>query len=203
MSDKTNDKKQEDNQPLGAVLGWINLSSTLPNNQDNIDQTISASPTRFIDYNQLIEANRNAQNLQLAHEIVFNKDFQLKLPEYEKGSIGEKVHDTMHTAFWDILKEDLSADPPRYEHIVKLIGEAKDDLKNLVLPHQITLKNQIDESIDLDTLKRRFEAKSADPHEYTKYFIDTMANLCAQCRDENIEKLRTIQDPTECFRFLF
>ncbi|CAF5116783.1 unnamed protein product, partial [Rotaria sp. Silwood1] len=85
MSDKTNDKKQEDNQPLGAVLGWINLSSTLPNNQDNIDQTISASPTRFIDYNQLIEANRNAQNLQLAHEIVFNKDFQLKLPEYEKG----------------------------------------------------------------------------------------------------------------------
>ncbi|CAF1190845.1 unnamed protein product [Rotaria sp. Silwood1] len=194
------DKKQEDKQPLGAVLGWINLSSTLPNNQDNIDQTISASPTRFIDYNQLIEANRNAQNLQLAHEIVFNKDFQLKLPEYEKGSIGEKVHDTMHTAFWDILKEDLSADPPRYEHIVKLIGEAKEDLKSLVLPHQITLKNQIDESIDLDTLKRRFEAKSADPHEYTKYFIDTMANLCAQCRDENIEKLRTIQDPTECFR---
>lgn len=32
-----------------------------------------------------MEANRNAQNLQLAHEIVFNKDFQLKLPEYEKG----------------------------------------------------------------------------------------------------------------------
>jgi hypothetical protein len=44
-----------------------------------------ASPTRFIDYNQLMEANRNAQNLQLAHEIVFNKDFQLQLPEYEKG----------------------------------------------------------------------------------------------------------------------
>ena len=32
-----------------------------------------------------MEANRNAQNLQLAHEIVFNKDFQLQLPEYEKG----------------------------------------------------------------------------------------------------------------------
>jgi hypothetical protein len=44
-----------------------------------------ASPPRFIDYNQLMEANRNAQNLQLAHEIVFNKDFQLQLPEYEKG----------------------------------------------------------------------------------------------------------------------
>ncbi|CAF3803194.1 unnamed protein product, partial [Rotaria sordida] len=114
--------------------------------------------------------------------------------------LGEKVHDTMHTAFWDVLREDLTSDPPRYEHIVKLIGEAKEDLKSLVLPHQINLKNQIDESIDLDTVKRRFEAKEADPHQYTKYFIDTMANLCAQCRDENIAKLRTIDDPTECFR---
>ena len=93
-----------------------------------------------------MEANRNAQNLQLAHEIVFNKDFQLQLPEYEKGrsdssirvsrphipsvafisSIAEKVHDTMHTAFWDVLREDLASDPPRYEHVIKLIGEAKE-----------------------------------------------------------------------------
>jgi hypothetical protein len=32
----------------------------------------------------------------------------------------------MHTAFWDVLRDDLSADPPRYEHIIKLIGEAKE-----------------------------------------------------------------------------
>lgn len=30
-----------------------------------------------------------------------------------------------------------------------------------------------------------------------------MATLCAQCRDENIQKLRTINDPTDCFRFNF
>jgi hypothetical protein len=122
----------------------------------------------------------------------------------------------MHTAFWDVLREDLSADPPRYEHVVKLIGEAREvclsinikdfirnffqDLKTLVLPHQTTLKAQIDESINLDTIKRRFEAKEADAHEYTKYFIDMMASLCAEYRDENIAKLRTINDPAECFR---
>jgi hypothetical protein len=32
----------------------------------------------------------------------------------------------MHNVFWDVLKEDLSANPPRYEHIIKLIGEAKE-----------------------------------------------------------------------------
>ena len=183
-----------------------------------------------------MEANRNAQNLQLAHEIVFNKDFQLKLPEYEKGrsvessrrgekveligrfSIAEKVHDTMHTAFWDVLREDLSASPARYEHVIKLIGEAKEvrsfsepslefsrfifkDLKSLVLPHQTTFKSQIDESIDLETIQRRLENNAADPQEYIRYFLDMMATLCAECRDENIAKLRTITDPTEAFRY--
>jgi hypothetical protein len=126
----------------------------------------------------------------------------------------------MHTAFWDVLREDLAANPPRYEHVVKLIGEAKEvryllvfevsvivyflplkDLKTLVLPHQTTLKNQIDEAVNLDTIKRRFEANAADPNEYTKYFIDMMASLCAECRDENIAKLRAMTDPTECFRY--
>jgi hypothetical protein len=40
--------------------------------------------------------------------------------------MAEKVHDTMHSVFWDVLKEDLAADPPRYEQIIKLIGEAKE-----------------------------------------------------------------------------
>ncbi len=40
--------------------------------------------------------------------------------------MAEKVHDTMHTAFWDVLRDDLAASPPRYEHVVKLIGEAKE-----------------------------------------------------------------------------
>ncbi|UJR13500.1 hypothetical protein I4U23_000514 [Adineta vaga] len=195
-----NEENNEQQRPLGAVLGWLNLSPTLPNTQDNMAGLTAASPPRFIDYNQLMEANRNAQNLQLAHEIVFNKDFQLKLPEYEKGSIAEKVHDTMHTAFWDVLREDLTASPPRYEHIIKLIGEAKEDLKTLVLPHQTTLKSQIDEAMDLEIIKRRFEANAADPNEYTKYFLYMMSTLCAECRDENIAKLRTINDPAECFR---
>ncbi|CAF0875829.1 unnamed protein product [Adineta ricciae] len=202
MSNPNNEEQKSEQQqrPLGAVLGWLNLSPTLPNTQDNMAGATAASPPRFIDYSQLMEANRNAQNLQLAHEIVFNKDFQLQLPEYEKGSIAEKVHDTMHTAFWDVLGEDLKADPPRYEHIIKLIGEAKEDLKTLVLPHQTTLKSHIDDAIDLEIIKRRFEANEADPNEYTKYFIDMMASLCAECRDENIAKLRTITDPAECFR---
>ena len=36
MSDKNDEKKSDEQRPLGAVLGWLNLSPTLPNNQDNM-----------------------------------------------------------------------------------------------------------------------------------------------------------------------
>ncbi len=36
MSDTNKEKKQENSRPLGAVLGWLNLSPTLPDNQDNM-----------------------------------------------------------------------------------------------------------------------------------------------------------------------
>ena len=37
MSDKNDQQeKKEDSRPLGAVLGWLNLSPTLPNQQDQM-----------------------------------------------------------------------------------------------------------------------------------------------------------------------
>jgi hypothetical protein len=71
------------------------------------------------------------------------------------------------------------------------------------MPHQTTLKAQIDEALNLETIKRRFESKEVDANEYTKYFIDMMATLCAEYRDENLAKLRTINEPAECFRWSF
>lgn len=36
MAEKPNDEKSDEQRPLGAVLGWLNLSPTLPNTQDNM-----------------------------------------------------------------------------------------------------------------------------------------------------------------------
>lgn len=36
MSDKNDQDKQENSRPLGAVLGWLNLSPTVPNHQDQM-----------------------------------------------------------------------------------------------------------------------------------------------------------------------
>lgn len=36
MSNPNDDKTTEETRPLGVVLGWLNLSSTVPNNQDSM-----------------------------------------------------------------------------------------------------------------------------------------------------------------------
>ena len=36
MSDTNDQNKNDETRPLGAVLGWLNLSPTLPNNQDQM-----------------------------------------------------------------------------------------------------------------------------------------------------------------------
>ena len=50
----------------------------------------------------------------------------IEIKQFFAFSIAGKVRDTMHVAFWNILKEDLAGDPPRYEHLLQLIGEAKE-----------------------------------------------------------------------------
>jgi len=32
----------------------------------------------------------------------------------------------VHQAFWDLLREELSQDPPEYEHALILLGEIKE-----------------------------------------------------------------------------
>ena len=41
----------------------------------------------------------------------------------------------MHNVFWDVLREDLSVNPPRYEHIINVIGEAKEVKKQINSSH--------------------------------------------------------------------
>jgi hypothetical protein len=36
MANSNNNEEKEEQRPLGAVLGWLNLSPTLPNTQDNM-----------------------------------------------------------------------------------------------------------------------------------------------------------------------
>lgn len=64
--------------------------------------------------------------MALAHEIALDKNFQLQKHELEEGTLHKKVKDIVHKAFWDLLSEQLSEDPPNYSQAFVLFKEIRE-----------------------------------------------------------------------------
>uniref|UniRef100_A0A8C6VRR9 T-complex 11 n=2 Tax=Naja naja TaxID=35670 RepID=A0A8C6VRR9_NAJNA len=131
----------------------------------------------------------------------FNKRCkQLLLSHY---SLESRVKETVHKAFWDNLKEQLSKVPPDYSHAVKLLQEIKETLLALLLPRQTRLKSQIEEALDIELIKQEAEHGALNIPNLTTYILGTMAMLCAPIRDEEIQSLRIMADPVHLLRWIF
>uniref|UniRef100_A0A8D8VZK8 T-complex protein 11-like protein 1 n=1 Tax=Cacopsylla melanoneura TaxID=428564 RepID=A0A8D8VZK8_9HEMI len=85
-----------------------------------------ASPPKFVSLEEIMRAAKDMSNMALCHEIAVDKDFKIEKLELPENSLEKKVRDTMHQVFWDILKEQLSEDPPVYDHALVLLAEIKE-----------------------------------------------------------------------------
>ncbi|XP_040838882.1 T-complex protein 11 homolog isoform X2 [Ochotona curzoniae] len=119
------------------------------------------------------------------------------------SSLEGKVKETMHNAFWDHLKEQLSASPPDFSCAVELLKEIKEILLSLLLPRQNRLRSEIEEALDVDCLKKQAEHGGLDVPDLSKYILNTMTLLCAPVRDEEVQKLENITDPVQLLRGIF
>ena len=73
-----------------------------------------------------------------------------------------QVRDVMHKAFWDCLKEDLSQETPSYEQAFVLLQEVRDNLLDITLPHHTRLRQEIQDTLDLDLIKQQTEHNALD-----------------------------------------
>lgn len=147
-------------------------------------------------------ASHAVQNMALAHEISVNQNFKLEKLEYNENSIEKQIHDTVHKAFWNSLKEDFEKEPIEYKHTLVIIGEAKQGLLSLLLPNHVKFREQIEHVIDLELIKQQMERNVFDYLQYSAFIIDIMSKLCAPARDSDIERLRALREPVELFKYL-
>ncbi|KFW94338.1 T-complex protein 11-like 1, partial [Phalacrocorax carbo] len=163
----------------------------------------AASPPRPVSIEELMETAKGVTNMALAHEIVVNGDFQIKPAELPEHSLEKKVRDIVHKAFWDCLEAQLKEDPPTYDHAIKLLGEIKENLLSFLLPGHTRLRNQITEVLDLDLIKQEAENGALDISKLVEFVIGMMGTLCAPARDEEIKKLKDINEIVPLFRAIF
>ncbi|KAJ6659922.1 hypothetical protein lerEdw1_018378 [Lerista edwardsae] len=152
---------------------------------------------------ELLETASEVSKMTIAHEIVVNSDFRLQEVHISPNSLEGRVKETLHKAFWDSLREQLSKTPPDYSQAIKLLQEIKETLLSLLLPWQTRLQSQIEEALDMELIKQEAEHGALDIHSLTTYILGTMAMLCAPVRDEELQQLRVMSDPIHLLREIF
>lgn len=50
----------------------------------------------------------------------------LKTNPFHSCSLAGRVKHIVHQAFWDVLESELCAEPPEYEHAIKLFEEIRE-----------------------------------------------------------------------------
>ncbi|XP_066838936.1 T-complex protein 11 homolog isoform X2 [Anser cygnoides] len=163
----------------------------------------SASPPQDLSVSELQEISDKIYKLTLAHEIVLNGDFKLQMVNFSPFSLENRVKETLHKAFWDSLKEQISASPPDYTQAIQLLQEIKEALLSLLLPRHNQLRSQIEEALDVELIRQEAEHGALDIRGLTTYILDTMAMLCAPVRDEDVQGLQSLSDPAQLLREIF
>lgn len=159
-----------------------------------------ASPPNFVTLEDIMKAAHGMQNMALAHEIAVDQDFKLEPFEPPDNSYQKLVKETMHRAYFDILREQLNSDPPEYKQALVLLEDVKQGLFSILLPRHTRIKEMIEEVLDADFIKQQAENNSLDFEKYATFVIDLMAKLAAPARDEMIQNISIMTDTVDIFR---
>ncbi|XP_074604961.1 T-complex protein 11-like protein 1 [Brevipalpus obovatus] len=160
----------------------------------------SASPPRFIALEGIMKAANGVYKMSLAHEIAMDREFKLQKKEPLPNTLHKQVDGMMRKVFWDLLQNELDESPPNYKRALMLLEEIKNSLTSFLLPQHTRLKQEIDEILDLDLIKRQAENGALDFQRYAHYILSVMARLCAPVRDEKIQVLTQTREVVPMFR---
>ncbi|XP_055683240.1 T-complex protein 11-like protein 1 isoform X2 [Lutzomyia longipalpis] len=161
---------------------------------------MAGSPPKVLTMNEVVDCMKNIQNMTLAHEIAINPEFKLEPFEPPENSLERRVKDMVHRAFWDVLREELSSDPPCYDRAIHLLTDIKDYFEHIFLQNNVRILQRISEVLDANLIRQQAEQGILDFRSYANFLIDIMAKSCAPVRDEQVAKLKDIEDVVDLFR---
>lgn len=148
---------------------------------------------------ELMDASKGITNMALAHEIAVDKDFTLQKVSPESG-LEKQVKEILHKAFWEILREELEADPPQFKQALVLLTEVRAMLLSLLLPQHARLRDKIEEVLDVELIQQQIDSGVLEFEKYAGYIIGLMSMLCAPVRDEQIQALKTQTKVVDIFK---
>ncbi|XP_055988609.1 T-complex protein 11 homolog [Sorex fumeus] len=93
--------------------------------------------------------------------------------------------------------------PPDFSCALELLKEIKEILLSLLSPRQNRLKNEIEEALDMELLRKEADEGILNVPHLSKYILNLITLLCAPVRDEAVQKLEDVTDPVQMLRGIF
>ncbi|XP_037026094.1 T-complex protein 11-like protein 1 [Bradysia coprophila] len=158
------------------------------------------SPSKVVTFDEVQHAIKSVENMSLAHELAVNPEFRLKSFEPTPNSLEARIKEMAHKAFWDVLRENIEQDPPCFNLAINLLSDIKAGFSHIISKNNQRAMDRINEILDEDVIKQQVTQGVLDFKGYATFIIDIMAKSCAPVRDEQVAKLREIDDIVDTFR---
>uniref|UniRef100_A0A2M4A4C2 Putative sok1 kinase belonging to the ste20/sps1/gc kinase family n=1 Tax=Anopheles triannulatus TaxID=58253 RepID=A0A2M4A4C2_9DIPT len=139
---------------------------------------------------------KTSEDMALAHEIAVNADFKLKPPSEEasEDTLHSAVRRTMHTAYWNLVQDELNSDPPRFDMAMKILATVKKSFTVLLRGNNDRTLARLNEVLDEETIQQQAQFGTLDIRSITNYVIELMGKACAMNRDEEVALLKRQTD---------
>ena len=179
-------KKQDKNKLINLLCKTyynINNSKDLLINNRNIDE-LNDDENQFIKhYNEqqksLLEKIKSLDGLELF------KKYKKPIITYDK-EFKKTIKCRLEDCYWDRLLNDLNSSPPKFDSLLDVLNEVKQEFMKLTKNNEL-----LDKYIDLDLFKQQVVNNALD----AKDIYQLMINICnllkevqAEDMDENLDK---------------
>ncbi|XP_044489318.1 uncharacterized protein LOC123213797 isoform X2 [Mangifera indica] len=155
------------------------IGFSAPGNSHKDGQLVSSVEKQTVTENELI-VNEFVHN----HRAFVDSS---SITDDNQNSIKAKIRETMENAFWDGIIESLKLDEPKYDRVIQLVKEVRDEICEMA-PQ--SWKEEITEAIDLEILAQVLNSGNLDINylgRILEFALSTLQKLSSPTKDDEMK----------------
>ncbi|KAL7199996.1 hypothetical protein ACSBR2_022160 [Camellia fascicularis] len=177
----------EGNQRASPVIRSLFRDASLPPKEVGSSASSSNSGSQFQNSGEMSAMENELIVNEVLHEQHQTFAGSLNVTAEDQSSMKSKVKETMEKAFWDGITDTMKQDEPRYDRVVELMREVRDEICDMA-PQ--SWKGEIFEAIDLDVLSQVLNSGKLDMDylgNILEFALNTLQKLSASANEGELK----------------
>tara|TARA_Y100000590_G_C15686507_1_gene1001842 strand:- start:478 stop:1608 length:1131 start_codon:yes stop_codon:yes gene_type:complete len=118
-------------------------------------------------------------------------NYKYKLVLVDNMELRKKIEATVHKAYWEKCKEELSGENPNFSFLVKLLKEIVNTVSTRIIPNRKDIHKQFTEVIDIQFIEHQIEHGVLDFDKiiiYAKFIVNNLKKWGSAMQENELDK---------------